>query len=76
MKELIELRKEREKHFLNDDGTITACIYNEDIHYLENGEYKEIDNTLVEEDGYITNKANNFKIRLNKNKYLVTNRYE
>lgn len=71
MKELVNLRKEREKHFLNDDGTITAYMYDEDIHYLDNGEYKEIDNTLIEESEYITNKNNNFKIKLYKNKYLV-----
>ncbi len=71
MKELINLRKEREKHYLNEDGTITAYMYDEDIHYLDNGEYKEIDNSLIEEDEYITNKNNNFKIKLYKNKYLV-----
>ena len=71
MKELINLRKEREKHYLNEDGTITAYMYDEDIHYLDNGEYKEIDNSLIEENEYITNKNNNFKIKLYKNKYLV-----
>lgn len=71
MKELINLRKEREKHYLNEDGTITAYMYDEDIHYLDNGEYKEIDNSLIEEKEYITNKNNNFKIKLYKNKYLV-----
>lgn len=71
MKELINLRKEREKHYLNEDGTITAYMYDEDIHYLDNGEYKEIDNSLIEESEYITNKNNNFKIKLYKTKYLV-----
>lgn len=71
MKELINLRKEREKHYLNEDGTITAYMYNEDIHYLDNGEYKEIDNSLIEESEYITNKNNNFKIKLYKNKYFI-----
>ena len=64
MKELINLRKEREKHYLNEDGTITAYMYDEDIHYLDNGEYKEIDNSLIEENEYITNKNNNFKNHL------------
>ena len=71
MKELVNLRKEREKHYLNEDGTITAYMYNEDIHYLDNGEYKEIDNSLIEENEFITNKNNNFKIKFFKNKYLV-----
>lgn len=75
MKELIELRKEREKHFLNDDGTITACIYNEDIHYLENGEYKEIDNTLVENGNSYTNKENDFKVEFDSNNlYKISNK--
>lgn len=72
MKELINLRKQREKHFLNKDGTITACMYDHDIHYLENGEYKEIDNTLVEENDYITNKSNDFKVEFSsKNLYKI-----
>ena len=33
MKELINLRKPREKHFLNEDGTITTYVYDQDIHY-------------------------------------------
>lgn len=75
MKEIIELRKEREKHFLNDDGTITACIYNEDIHYLENGEYKEIDNTLVENGNSYTNKENDFKVEFDSNNlYKISNK--
>ena len=66
MKELINLRKEREKHYLNEDGTITAYMYDEDIHYLDDGKYKEIDNSLIEESKYFTNKNNNFKIKLYK----------
>ena len=47
--ELIEKRKPREKHFLQEDGTILAKIYNEEIHYLKNGKYEEIDNQLVKD---------------------------
>ncbi len=71
MKELINLRKKREKHFLNEDGTITAQIYNEDIHYLKNGEYLEIDNTFITKENFITNKDNDFKIYLSKDKYFI-----
>lgn len=42
MKELKHLRKRNEKHFLNDDGTISLYLYNNDIHYLKNGEYRKI----------------------------------
>ncbi len=65
--ELIEKRKPREKHFLQEDGTIIAKVYNEDIHYLKDGEYKEIDNTLVNKDGIISNKSNDYKVEFKEN---------
>lgn len=64
--ELIEKRRAREKHFLQSDGTIVAKMYDRDVHYLKNGKYEEIDNTLVEdEEGYV-NKANDYKIHFKK----------
>lgn len=66
MKELKHLRKRNEKQFLNDDGSISLYLYNNDIHYLKNGEYLEIDNTLVEEENNIINKENNFHTRFTK----------
>ena len=68
MKELKHLRKRNEKHFLNDDGTISLYLYNNDIHYLKNGEYLDIDNTLIEEENTIINKENNFHTRFPKDK--------
>lgn len=62
MKELIDLRKPREKHFLNEDGTITLNMYDEDIHYKKGNEYVEIDNNLIEENNKIINKENDFKV--------------
>ena len=62
MKEIISLRKAKEKHFLCDDGTFKAFCYKDDIHYLDNGEYKEIDNTLIKQDNKYVNKSNNLKI--------------
>ena len=47
-KELIEYRTPNTKHFLNTDGTITVELYKDPVHYLENGVYQEIDNTLVQ----------------------------
>ena len=61
MKELKNLRKRNEKHFLNKDGTISAYLYNNDIHYLKNGEYEEIDNTIIDGGLYYLNKSNAFK---------------
>ena len=44
MKELKNLRKRNEKHFLNKDGTISAYLYNNDIylHYYMEDQYKHI----------------------------------
>lgn len=42
------LRGEYEKHFVREDGSYVAVSYSEPVHYLENGQWKEIDNTLIE----------------------------
>lgn len=64
--ELINKRKPREKHFLQEDGTIVAKIFNKDIHYLKDDKYEEIDNTLIEENGIVTNKSNKYKVEFEK----------
>lgn len=61
--ELINKRKPREKHFLREDGTIVAKIYNSNIHYLKNGKYEEIDNTLIKKNSCYTNKSNEYKVK-------------
>lgn len=71
MEELINLRKPREKHYLNTDGTITAHIYDNDVHYLSNGKYEEIDNTLVELDDCYSNNKNDFKVDFYKDRFLI-----
>ena len=58
--ELKNKRKAREKHFLREDGTCVAYVYNDNIHYLKNGKYEEIDNTLIIKNGKICNKSNSF----------------
>ncbi len=50
--EVESLRDEYTKHFRCDDGSFVAAIYNEPVHYQENGEWKEIDNTLVANNNY------------------------
>lgn len=60
--ELIDKRKTREKHFLQENGTIIAKLYDEDIHFLKNDQYEEIDNTLIFKDEYYTNKNNAYKV--------------
>lgn len=65
--ELIEKRKPREKHFLQEDGTIKAILYDDDIHYLKNGRYEEIDNELIKENDYYVNKNNSYKVKFKEN---------
>lgn len=60
--ELIGKRKAREKHFLKQNGVIEAQVFDEDIHFLKNGIYEEIDNTLINKGDYYTNKNNAYKV--------------
>ena len=63
--ELLNKRKPREKHFLQPDGTIIAKVYSTDIHYMKNGKYEDIDNTLIKENGHYRNKSNNYEVQFN-----------
>lgn len=71
--ELIEKRKPREKHFLQKDGTIVAKIYDTDVHFLKDGKYEEIDNTLVKKGNLFVNKSNDYKVEFENilNNYLM-----
>ncbi len=60
--ELIDKRREKEKHFLQENGEIVARMYEEPIHFLKNGKYEEIDNTLVLKDDYYINQNNAYKV--------------
>lgn len=65
--ELIDKRKPREKHFLQKDGTIRAEVFNEDVHYLKDGKYEEIDNTLIKQNDSLVNKSNKYKVEFKEN---------
>ncbi|MBP3446405.1 MAG: DNRLRE domain-containing protein [Clostridia bacterium] len=57
-------RTENTKHFRLSDGSFIAATYPEPVHYMVDGEWKEIDNTLVEKtidgtDYYVNEKASN-----------------
>lgn len=60
--ELKEKRKRKEKHFLQEDGTIIARVYSEDIHYSKDGVYEEIDNTLIKRGEYYQTRKNDYQI--------------
>lgn len=63
-------RRERgEKHFRKEDGSFVQVSYGEPVHYEKNGQWEEIDNTLVEKtkaDGtpYLTNKSSDVRVEL------------
>lgn len=60
--ELKEKRGRKIKQYLHRDGTITAKIFCDDIHFFKDGAYEEIDNTLVKENNYYVNKDNDYKV--------------
>ena len=68
--EIVEKRDEVTKHFAMSDGTTKALIYPQNVNYLSNGVYEEIDNTLVEfeQNGktYYKNKKNGFQVKIPK----------
>lgn len=57
-------RTENTKHFRLSDGSFIAATYPEPVHYMVDGDWEEIDNTLVEKtidgtDYYVNEKASN-----------------
>lgn len=68
VKEVEEKREAAVKHFLKDDYTYEAVVYSENVHYYENGQWKEIDNTLEEtENSDFTTEESNGKASKEKN---------
>jgi ribosomal protein S13 len=70
--ELEGKREKNVKHFLKNDGTFDLAIYPTAVHYQDNGTWKEIDNSLIEETddangAFLGNKSNDFKIKFTKN---------
>ena len=66
IRENVENRTLTTKEYLMSDNTIMVQQFVEPVHYFENGEYKEIDNSLQEEtkegQKVYKNKANSFKV--------------
>ncbi|MDO6355966.1 DNRLRE domain-containing protein [Caloramator sp. CAR-1] len=72
IKEVEEKREKNIKHFLKDDFTYEAAIYPTAVHYLKDGKWKDIDNSLIQakdEDNLdiLENKENSYKIKIAKN---------
>ena len=68
MQELVHLRKPRAKYYKRENGIIDLQLFDEDVHYMKNGHYENIDNTWIEEKNYYYNKSNAYHIYLNKKK--------
>jgi len=68
-KELTDERTKNSKRYQKDDGSYEVAEYKTPIHYLDNGKWKDIDNSLQDskDDGYLENKQNDFKIEIAKN---------
>ncbi len=64
--EIVEGREPAVKKFLMSDHTTKAVIYSQPVHYQEDGEWKDIDNTLEYKasDEVYVNKANSFSVEL------------
>ena len=58
------LREENKKEYRMSDGSYKAIVYPQPIHYEENGEWRDIDNTLSldESVGGYTNSASDFTV--------------
>ena len=59
------------KYFVNEDHSYTAAVYADPVHYLDNGEWKEINNQLQDgetEEGteFLENKKNSLSVKFAK----------
>ena len=67
VEEMVERRTANEKHFRKLDGSYEVVLYNQPVHYLENNEWKDINNSFIDSGDSFENIANSFKVKLPKN---------
>ena len=60
--EVTEKRDAYTKVYKKTDGTYTAVMSKLPLHFLENGEWKDIDNTLLKKNGVLSNSSNSFDV--------------
>ncbi len=65
--EVEEKRDEHTKVYKKSDGTYTAIMTEEPLHYLDEGVWKEIDNSMILDGSLYTNLSNLFNVELPKN---------
>ncbi|MDY0138750.1 MAG: RHS repeat-associated core domain-containing protein, partial [Candidatus Izemoplasmatales bacterium] len=64
--EIISERTANTKTFRKVDGSYEVAIYNDVIHYYEDGQWKEVDNSLIDDGDSLENTANLFKLKFPK----------
>ena len=65
--ELTEKRTQDTKHFLMSDRSIVAAVYDEAVHYYDDGVWLDIDNSLSSNgENEFENKSNSFKTKFSK----------
>ena len=83
MGELVEKREANIKHYRMSDGSITAAVYPQEVHYQdENGQFVDINNSLVDDtdgtDKVLATQENEFQVKFmkksNKNKLYTLNK--
>ena len=65
--EVEEKRDEHTKVYKKSDGTYTAIMTEDPLHYLDEGVWKEIDNSMILDGNLYTNLSNLFNVELPKN---------
>src|SRR5690554_3893803 len=60
--EITEKRTSNTKTFKKVNNSYELVMFGEDVHYLDNGKYEEIDNTLLLDGSYVKNKSNKFDV--------------
>lgn len=63
LQELEEYRTINTKQFLMSDNTIQAVMYNEPVHYEENGEWEDLDNSLEYQESVSDDDFNGYKTK-------------
>ena len=75
-REITDKRESNKKYFRMSDGSTMIAIYPDDVHYMKNGKYEDIDNTIVSKsDDEYENTAAAYKVNFAKtatNDKLVT----
>jgi len=64
--EVIDERTADSKTFRKIDGTYEVAVYNDVVHYFNNGQWEQIDNSFSDLGDELENKANKFKLKFPK----------